>query len=597
METPSTGWRRLVQTPGNGWLLSVAIIIGVVTSLANFIFHSAIDGAYDLFWGDLGSVLGIGAQRVETDVFTEGWGALPANWWLVPLIPILGMTCIVVLDRWFPGEIKGYGLPRFLEIVNVEGGFIKRRWVTLKTLSNAITLGSGMSAGIEGPIAQIGGSIGSTCARALRPSPDQLRLLIACGSASAISATFASPIAGVMFAEEIVLLGHAQLQSLSLLVLASGTAAVVTEMMLGEHRVLHAPAFEYNFDHELIFYVMLGLLCGLLAAFFIRSFYRIIDWFRESRLPPSARPLLGALMVGCSLIVFPQIAANGYDAMNATFRGGLSAPLLLSLAFVKIVMTGVTLGSGGSGGVFAPSMFIGCVFGGGFATLVNAAIPGTIADPGSFALIGMGSFLSGATHAPLTAIFLVFELTRDPNVMLPMMITAITATLVAKRVFPDSIDHHELSRRGLHLSSESETQILKTLYVRGLVTKEFQPIPESMKLTDFVGYVTNSHHEYFPVVSPEQKLVGLLSVQDLRSVLLERESWPYVVVSELARSDVPTVRPSDTLFDAMRAVSTHGLEQIPVVDDHDGDKVVGMLKRSDLQNFFQKRLLARELHG
>ncbi len=531
------------------------MLTGSVTALANILFHFTIDGANDFFWGDLVGLLGVGAQHVSDDVFSSGFDAIPANWWLIPLIPMFGMGLIVMLDHSFPGEIKGYGLPRFLEIVNVEGGFIKRRWITLKTLSAAITLGSGMSCGIEGPIAQIGGSIGSTIARVLRPTAEQLRLLIACGSASAIAATFGSPIAGVMFAEEIILLGESKLQSLSLLVLASGSAMVVSNLVLGEHRILYAPHFEYPLNHELIFYLIMGLACGVLAVAFTRSFYAIKDYFDNSVIPAKLQPLAGGLIVGIALIFFPQIAANGYEAMNEAFKGHLSASLLLSLAAVKIVMTGVTLGTGGSGGVFAPSMFIGVVFGGGFATLINLVAPGTIAHPGSFALIGMGAFLSAATHAPLTAIFLVFELTRDPDIMVPMMITGMVSVIVARHIFPDSIDHYELSRRGLHLHTESEAELLKKLYVRGLYSKEFQPIPETMSLTDFVTYVTNSHYDYFPVVNADDELTGVVSVRRLRTLLTERESWPYVLVSELLESEVPTVRPSDTLFEAMRCVA------------------------------------------
>jgi CIC family chloride channel protein len=177
------------------------------------------------------------------------------------------------------------------------------------------------------------------------------------------------------------------------------------------------------------------------------------------------------------------------------------------------------------------------------------------------------------------------------------MITCVIATIVARRLMHDSIDSYELSRRGLDIHAGSEANILKKLYVRGLVTKDFQPIPESMAVTDFVPYVTNSHHMYFPVVNNNNEFVGMVSLQELRGVLLDREAWPYIVVGELAQPDVLTVKGSDTLYDAMKMISSLGLEQIPVVDEENPRKVVGMLRRLDLQNFYQKRMLARELHG
>lgn len=594
-ETTEARWRRVISE-SNAWLLAAAIAIGAVTALANVAFHWAIDGAHEFFWNDFGGALEIGSRPPAYSVYETGFAGLPGHWWLIPLIPTVGMAALVLLDRFFPGEVKGYGLPNFLEKVNVKGGYIRRRWITLKTLSSAITLGSGMSAGIEGPIASIGGSIGSTVARAIRPAAERLRMLIACGSAAAIAATFSSPIAGVFFAQEIVLLGEFQAQSFALIVLASGTSTVVSQYLRGDHQILHAPAFDFPVNHELLFYVLMGMLCGLVAVFYIRSFYVIRDWFERSSIAGAIQPIAGGVVVGLALIVFPQVSSSGYETMNEVFRGNMTAGLLMSLVLVKILMTGVTMGCGGSGGVFAPAMFIGAVFGGGFASLVNLLIPGTLGATGSFALIGMGAFLSASTHAPMTAIFLLWELTRDYNVVLPIMITAISATLVARRVFPDSIDSYDLSRRGFDIHAGSEANILRGLFVRGLVSKDFQQIPESMAVTDFVRYVTNSHHVYFPVVNEDNELTGIISMQDLKGVLLDRDAWPYLVVGELANSDVLTVSGSDSLYDAMKVISTRGFEQIPVMDEDNPKRVVGMLKRSDLQNFYQKRLLAKELH-
>lgn len=587
-------WRAVSES--NSWQIAAAIVIGGLTAFVNVVFHWALDRTHRLFWMDFGGFFDV-EELANYNIYATGIGGLPDSWWVIPLIPMSGMLLLVIFDRFFPGEMKGYGLPRFLEIVNVHGGYLRRRWITLKTISAAITLGSGMSAGIEGPIAQIGGSIGSTVGRALRPSFERLRVLIACGSAAAIAATFSSPIAGVMFAQEIVLIGEFQAQAFYLIVLASGTSTVVSGLIGVGHSVIHAPHFDYPLNHELLFYVLMGLLSGILATIFIRSFYWIRDRLESSFIPNALLPLVGGLVVGVTLIFFPQIAASGYETMNAAFRGNMAVSLLLTLVVMKIVMTGITLGCGGSGGVFAPAMFIGSVFGGGFAGLLNTVAPGLIAEPGTFALVGMGAFLSAATHAPMTSIFLLFELTRDYNTVVPAMITSVAATLVARRIMHDSIDSYDLTRKGLDIHAGSEANLLRNLYVRGLVSKDFQQIPESMAVTDFVRYCTNSHHMYFPVVNNNGELTGIVSMTDLRSVLLDREAWPYVVVGELAQRNVVTVKGSDTLYDAMKAISSLGAEQVPVVDEHQPTKVVGMLTRTELQNFYQKRLLAREIHG
>lgn len=580
-----------------GWLLAAAVTTGVLAALANVIFHAAVEGAYDIFWGDLGGALGIGVQSVRDDVFADGMSALPGRWWLIPLIPITGMALLSLLDLAFPGEIQGYGLPRFLEIVNIEGGFIKRRWITLKTLASAITLGSGLCAGVEGPVAQIGGSIGSTVVRILRPTPERLRVMIAAGTAAAIASTFGSPIAGVMFAEEVILLGQSHLQSLSLLVVAAGTATVASQYLAGYHQVLDSPAFEFALNHELFFYLLLGLLSGPVAVAFIRSFYWIKDWSFAKRLPPFLRPLVAALMVGVALIAFPQIAGSGYDVINEVFRGEMGASLLLSLAAAKMLMTGVTLGFGGSGGVFAPAMFIGAVFGCGFAVVVNDLVPGTIAHPGAFALVGMGTLLAAATHAPMTAIFLLFELTRDYNVVVPIMITGITATIMARRLVPESIDEYDLARRGRHLHADSGARMLEQHYIRSLVARDVKTIAEATSVEELAKAVTVSRHSVLPVVDEHDCLVGVVGMDDLRAVLLDRESWESRQVRELVRREIPVVPQSANMYETMETLATHDADVAVVVEDDDSTRVVGLVKRSELQSFYQKRLLARELLG
>jgi len=590
------GWHRFVRET-DGWLLAASILIGVLAALANVAFHTALESATELFWGRLGGALGIGHRDLAADVFRDGLAAFPDRWWLIPLLPITGMAMLVLLDALFPGEIHGYGLPRFLEIVNVRGGYIKRRWITLKTLASAITLGSGMSAGVEGPIAQIGGAIGSTVARVLRPSPERLRVMIAAGTAAAVAATFGAPIAGVMFAEEVVLLGQSQLPSLTLLAVAAGAATIASQYFAGYHQVLQAPHFAFPIDHELFFHFLLGLLTGPLAVAFLRSFYAIKDRVAASAIPRGLRPIVGALIVGVTLVVFPQVAGSGYDEINRFFVRDTSAGLLLALAVAKLLMTGVTLGFGGSGGVFAPSMFIGAAFGAGLAGVVDALWPGAIADPGAFGLIGMGTFLAAATHAPMTAIFLLFELTRDYNVVVPILVSAITATIVARRLVPASIDEYELERRGLHLHSDGRTRVLRQFFVSSLVVRDVEPIREEATVVELVQAVSVSRHGGLPVVDDDGRFVGVVGMEDLRAVLLDSGAWPRMRVKELMRRGVPVLRLGDTLFDALQLVVAHGVEEIVVVEDGEAGAPAGLLKRSELQSFYQKRLLARELLG
>jgi CIC family chloride channel protein len=582
-------WRTLSATEFT-WV-AAAILIGVATALVSFLFHSAIAAMHDLFWVQIA-----GALRLEDlsryDVFETGFAGLPPYWFAVPVIPVVGMGCIVLLDKRFPGEIKGYGMPRFLELVNITGGFLRRRWIMLKTLSSAITIGAGMSAGIEGPVAQIGGSIGSTVGRALRPSFDRLRVLIACGSAAGISASFGSPIAGVMFAQEIVLASEFEARQFYLIILSAAASAVANAHFSGVQHNLHAPVYAFRLENQtLLLYVALGLAAGLLAVAFIRVFYRIRDGFAAWDVSENLKPLAGGLAVGITLIFFPQISGSGYDSISHAFEGTMSTPLLLSLIVLKCVLTSVTLGCGGSGGVFAPSMFIGAMLGGGFAGIANFFAPGVVAEPGTFALVGMGAFLAAATHAPLTAVFMVWELTHDIGSVVPAMLTAVTGTLVARAILADGIDTYELKLRGFDVHRPRTANILANLSVRGLMSPDYTAIPHSMKLGRFVLHATNTRQIHFPVIGARDELAGVVELADFRDVLLHREAWPYVVVGELTGRPVVTVKETDSLYDARNVFAACGLDELPVVGAETPRRLVGMLRRDDVEALYRKRLL------
>jgi CIC family chloride channel protein len=257
----------------------------------------------------------------------------------------------------------------------------------------------------------------------------------------------------------------------------------------------------------------------------------------------------------------------------------------------------VTLGFGGSGGVFAPAMFIGAAFGAGFAGVANAVSPGAIAEPGAFGLVGMGTLLAAATHAPMTAIFLLFELTRAYDVVVPIMVCGITATVAARALEPRSIDEYELARRGLHLHADGRTRVLHQFFVRSLVDRGVSPIRADATVAELVQAMTTSRGGFLPVVDERGVFAGGVGMDDLRAVLLESQSWGKRRVSELAHRDWPTLVPSDSLFVAFELVAEHGVEQVVVVDEGNDPAVVGVLNRSELQNFYRGRLLARGMVG
>jgi CIC family chloride channel protein len=330
-----------------------------------------------------------------------------------------------------------------------------------------------------------------------------MRVLIASGVAAAIAATFDAPITGVLFAVEIVLQGDFQLQSFVALVLAAGVATVISRAAFGLHPAFMVPKYVLVSPLELLSYVALGVLAGLLAIVFIRLFYALRSLFERLPGPIHLRPLLGALLMGSCAIALPQVMGNGYRHVQTALDGRMAWSLMLALAAGKIVATSITVGSGGVGGTFAPSLYIGTMLGGGFGALTHRWLPAMTADPGAYAMVGMAGFLTAVTQAPLTAAFLLFELTASYMIVLPVLFCSITALIVVRAAGIASIDEVELERRGINLRAGKETSILREVRVVDVMTRDFQVISERMPLRGILALIGGSRHEYFPVVDDQ----------------------------------------------------------------------------------------------
>ena len=373
--------------------------------------------------------------------------------YLLPLIPITGAILLIPFSMKYPGEINGYGMPRFLVTVHLKGGLIRTRQIFLKIITAAITIGTGGSAGVEGPIAQIGGAVGSSIGRLFEMGSHRLKVLIACGSAGAIAAQFNAPLAGVLFAQEIIMVGEFQLQTFGIIVISSGLATAISRSYYSS-----APTFgtlQYNFIgyYELGLYIILGLLIGILAYAFIKLFFLTSDFFESLNIHDQLKPIIGAAIVGCLGLLHMGVLGDGYEFITAAMESPSSLPIkaIALLCVLKMIGTSLTLGSGNVGGVFAPTLFIGAMVGAVFGWAANELFPGMGIQPGSYALVGMGAFMAAATHSPMTSIFLLFELTRNYQVILPMMFASVIGLMVARRLSPDSLDSMELSRQGIHL--------------------------------------------------------------------------------------------------------------------------------------------------
>jgi len=566
----------------NTFLIILAVVIGLLGGLGNYAFRKTIEFVHWAVFEQSEQLFGYSLEE---------WSFARLA---VLFCPVVGGLLVIPLWYWFGKDLKG-GFSAFLERVNLRGAKLQLRPIFTRGFGSAITIGAGGSAGQEGPIAMIGGAIGSQFGQLFKMSGDRLKVLVACGAAAGVAATFNAPIAGVFFAQEIVLLSSFELSSFTSIVIASGMATVVSRALLGNTPELYAPVYMVNSYWELLLYVLLGVLIGVLATLFIDTHFRIKDRFTALKIPKLAKPALGGLLVGIIGFGFPQVFGNGYEFMESVLLGNQTWYLLAALVLIKAVATSITLGSGLPGGLFAPCLYLGAVAGGSFGHVAVKIFPQFHLAPGAYALVGMGAFLSAATHAPMTAIFLLFEITDSYEVIVPIMLTCVIGTSIARHFKKDSLETVELSRAGIDLEAGKERNIMKSLQVGDVMARDVETIPEHMTLGQFARFIEKTQHTNFPLVNAQNELTGIISVQDFMGVVFEWELMDLVVVKELATADVITAHADEDLDQTMRKIGYRNIEQLPVVDRETHRKLVGIISRRDIVAAYNRALMTRTL--
>jgi CIC family chloride channel protein len=569
--------------PGeNTGMMIIASVIGLMAGVCNIIFRTIVHWVDIIFLEGGKDLLGIEQG---------GWHLL-----LLPLIPISGMILLIPLSLLFPGEVNGYGFTKFLRKVNLEGGYIKARTIALKIITTALTIGTGNSAGVEGPIAAIGGAAGSQVGQFFRVSGSRMKVYIAAGAAGGIAGMFNAPLAGIFFASEIVLLGTFEISSFAALVIASALSTVVTRAYYGETPAFPIPDyFMVNPFVEIPLYSLMALIIGLIAVFHIRVFYWVRDKYEALPLHPQLKPITGAFLIGCMAMAYPQIMGDGYNFIENVLNGDGAISVLFILIFLKIFATAITLGSGGAGGVFAPALFIGAMIGGCFGHVAHLALPSFTADPGAYATVGIGAFLAASTHAPMTAIFLLFEMTGNYLIIIPIMLTSIIGVMVAKKFNHDSIDTVDFTREGIDIHEGREAAIMKSVRVGKAITEDVDFISERANINHLLEIFRMAKNSfYFPVVDDSGRMTGIISMQDVKNILhrAEEERVCYLVGSICSR-DVIMLTPDDSLYTAMQLFDVKGIEEIPVVEDLENKWVVGMLKRRDVIAAYNHEVLKK----
>jgi len=566
----------------NTFLIILSVIVGLLGGLGNYLFRKTIKLIH---WAVVEQGLDL------FNVSMEHWSPQRI---LVMFLPAVGGLLLVPLWTFFGKDLKG-GFSTFLVNVNLRGAKLPLRPLFTKGLASAITLGTGGSAGQEGPIAVIGGTIGSQFGKLFKMSGDRIKVLVACGAAAGVAATFNAPLAGVFFATEIVLLSSFEVASFTSIVISSGMATVVSRALLGELAEVEAPPYFLVSYWEIGLYVVLGLLIGALAAGFIDFHIRIKNFITAIKLPHLSKPILGGLAVGVIGIALPQVFGNGYEFVGTVLLGHHPWHLLGLLVIAKMLATSITLGSGMPGGLFAPCLFLGAVAGGAYGHVMELMFPMAGLSAGAYALVGMGAFLAAATHAPMTAIFLLFEITDSYQVIVPIMLACVISTSIARHLKKESLETAELSQLGIDLEAGKERNIMKGIAVGEVMSHRVETVPESMTLGNFAKFIEQTSHTNFPLVDELGELSGIISVQDFMGVVFEKELMDLVVIKELATRDVIVVHAEEDLETAMRRIGYRNIEQLPVVDRETHRQLYGIISRRDMVSAYNRALMSRSL--
>jgi len=500
----------------------------------------------------------------------------------IVVAPAVGIALAAWLVRRWAPEAAGHGVPEVQHAVRNRAGRIRPRVTIIKAIASAITIGSGGSVGREGPIVQVGAAIGSLLGQVTRLGPQQVKLLLACGAAGGIGATFNAPIAGVLFALEIVL-GSFAARSFGLVVISSVSATALSHAFLGREPAFRlVQRFALASERELLLYLALGAVVGILSAAYVRILYATEDATERLRARPTTKAIVGGLIVGLlGLASSGHALGVGYEAVEGALAGSFPLLVLLGLIAMKLVATPVTLAAGGSGGVFAPALFLGAMAGGAFGLLAGQLFPTWTAPSGAYALVGMGALFAASAHAPITAVLILFEMTDNYQIILPLMLTVGVSFLVKSRVFPDSVYSIKLRRLSGTRASEPSTSVLDMLLVVDAMQHDFDTVRADTPVAELVEMAQRRRTRSWPVIGEEGHLVGMVTETDIGHSIIEgRES--VATVADVMTTSVVTLRPDSTLREAARRFGELDIQQIPVVSDDEGRVLEGVIRRHQM---------------
>ncbi|MBN1247815.1 MAG: chloride channel protein [Anaerolineae bacterium] len=512
------------------------------------------------------------------------------------LIPALGGLGAGLLITHVAEEMRYGGIPAILEANALRGSRLRGRLVWAKLLATALCIGTGGSAGRVGPIAQIGAALGSQIGQRFHLTDERIRNLVACGAAAGIASTFNAPIAGVIFALEVIQ-GELTETFFSTILISAVTSSIVSRSVLGADVAFTVPAYALEQPLELAFCAVLGGLAALVAWSFITTFYATKDITARLRpLPDPLRPALGGLLLGVLALAVPQVLGGGFAQISQALRGQLALPLMAALVLAKLLATDLTLGSGSSGGLFAPALFMGAMLGGAFGEALHLLLAGSplgqaLAPSGAYALVGMAAVFGAAAHAPMTALLIVFEMSGSYSMILPLMLATGIGTVVARALQRESIYTLSLARKGIPWQRGQEMDVLQNVRVDNVMTTEPVTVLKTTSLQQLASLIDQTRHRGFPVLDANGRLAGVVSLSDLEAVKAQRQEWTAQTVASIYSPDVIAAYPDESVSIALQRMGVYDVSRLPVISRDVPRHLVGMIHRSDIGAAYQHALV------
>ena len=570
------------------------IIIGIIAGLGSILFHYLCLLGVHWFMDFMAGY--VPPQPAGEHHLWPPTGR-PFNRYMLLFLPALGGLVSGSIVYTFAPEAEGHGTDAAIDAYHRRGGFMRGRVPIVKTIASAITLTSGGSGGREGPIAQIGAGFGSFLATRLKLSERERRIMMAAGISAGVGSIFRAPLAGALFAAEVL---YRDPEFESEVIIPAGISSVVAYclfcLVFGWGSLFQTPPFKFQNPMELGPYLFLSLVLVATGVFYVKSFYGITALFKKIRLPNHIKPAIGGLCTGLIGFYFPQCLAFGYGFAQQALHNELTVPFLLALAIGKVLTTSFSIGSGGSGGVFGPSVVIGGAMGGAVGRVFHAIMPGVVTEPGAFVVVGMAGFFTAVSNTPISTIIFISEMTNSYQLLLPSLLVCSVAYLASRRwTIYEKQPQNRISSPA-H-SGEFFVDILQTFKVKDLAARirKVSLIPQDMHFVDFKRYFAKTKQHYFPVMDQNGRLNGIFSSTDIRSVLFSSEIENLVVMKDIATSDIILTTQEEDLNTVMQKFTQKNIDSLPVVETDDHGILIGMLSRRDVISFYNDKI--QEMKG